>query len=117
MSVFRRLPTATLRLLLALLLLCGLATQAALASACLADHAAVASSAAPSQDGVGNDDTGDGDCCLSQGCGACCSHVAAIVTPRQPAMTQRCPASLPKRLMLAFRPTAYPVAFRPPIAA
>jgi len=56
------------------------------------------------------------DCCLVQNCSECCAHAAAMVPQVEVAAAFSGAANPLPALSVEFEPTAYPVAFRPPIA-
>lgn len=113
----RRPPYTALRLLLLALVAFGLVAKPLLASACdIADlqlttlPAGAAVAATPP-------DAGGADGCPMQHCGQCCVHVAAVAPAvRASTIEPGAPAPVPSLARL-FRPTPYPVALRPPIAA
>jgi hypothetical protein len=110
-------PSFALRLLLLALVAFGLVAKPMLAAACdLADLQLAAAPAAAVMSAT-PPDAGGTDCCPMQHCGQCCVHVTAaapavqVATIAPPGAT---PTPMPSR---TFRPTPYPVALRPPIAA
>lgn len=113
-----RLPSSfALRLLLLALVAFGLVAKPMLAAACdIADLQLAAAPAGLVMSATASD-AGDADCCPMQHCGQCCMHVTAAspavqLTTIEPIGTALAP--MPSR---TFRPTSYPVALRPPIAA
>jgi hypothetical protein len=99
------------------LLMFGLVMKPVLAAACEiedARQALVGEHAVPTVNS--SDHYAGEDCCVVQNCGECCVHVAAMVPQVKVADTFAvAPNPLPA-LSVEFEPTAYPVAFRPPIA-
>jgi hypothetical protein len=109
-----RLPLA-LRVFMLGLLVFGLVMNPVLAAACEIGDASQ-SLAGQHQPVVAPDSQADEDCCLVQDCSACCAHVAAMVPALKVAAAFPEVASPLPVLSMEFEPTAYPVAFRPPIA-
>lgn len=109
------LPLA-LRLFVMGLLVFGLLVKPVLAAACEIDDARPGL-AGQQQSIVAADPGTSEDCCLVQDCNACCAQVAAMVPQLKVAAAAPRLASPLPALSVEFEPTAYPVAFRPPIAS
>lgn len=114
LSQLYRLRMQALRSIALGVLLIGMVMNPMLAAACQIDdigdrmsgqHPSV-SNHAPSQ---------DGNCCLAQGCSACCAHVAFFRSALAVASGLPAGAGVLPALSIEFEPTAYPVPFRPPI--
>lgn len=111
-------PSFALRLLLLALVAFGLVAKPMLAAACdIADLQLTASPVGPAAAAT-PPDAGGPDCCLMQHCGQCCVHASAAAPSTSPVaaieVATAAPAPVPAR---TFRPTPYPIALRPPIAA
>lgn len=61
--------------------------------------------------------TSDEDCCSLPNCSDCCAHTIALLPPGGMAATAPMMATVLPALSVDFEPIAFPVAFRPPIAA
>lgn len=109
-------PSFALRLLLLALVAFGLVAKPMLASACdIADlpHATSASHAMSATPPA----AGDADGCPTQQCGQCCVHVTVAAPAVQVATIEPSGSTSTPMPARTFRPTPYPVALRPPIAA
>ena len=110
-------PSFTLRLLLLVLVAFGLVAKPMLAAACdIADLQLAAAPAGPLMSAT-PPDTGDADGCPMQHCGQCCVHATAAAPAVQVATIAPLGSTPTPMLSRTFRPTPYPVALRPPIAA
>jgi hypothetical protein len=110
-------PSFTLRLLLLVLVAFGLVAKPMLAAACdLADLHLVAAPAGPVMSATPSV-AGSADCCPMQHCGQCCVHAAAAAPAVRVATIEPVTTAPTQVLSRTFRPTPYPVALRPPIAA
>lgn len=57
------------------------------------------------------------DCCSLPNCNDCCAHTIALLPPVGVAAAVPMAAAVLPALSVDFEPIAFPVAFRPPIAA
>lgn len=104
-----------LRLLLLVLLSCGLVTSPVLAATCaINDAQQPAATGESANDGIPERGNGDA-CCPSQACDACCAQAAATAPASKQTLLHCLPANPCSVMSVEFRPTAYPVDLRPPI--
>jgi hypothetical protein len=109
--------SSVLRFLMLALLVAGVLVRPVLAVECdirdaqqsvAAGHLQTAGTEAPSP---------HEDCCSLPNCSDCCAHIAALLPPFGVAAAVPMTAAVLPALSVDFEPIAFPVAFRPPIAA
>lgn len=108
--------SSVLRFLMLALLLAGVLVKPVLAVECeirdvrqlVVDHVQTADSEAPAS---------DEDCCTAPNCSDCCAHSVALQPLAGGPLAAPMTAPALPALSVDFEPIAFPVAFRPPIAA
>ena len=107
--------SSVFRFLILALFVAGMLVKPVLAAECEINDALFASSGtqAVSTDASGSHE----DCCSLPDCNDCCAHSMALQPAFAGATAGSMRASVLPSLSVDFEPIAFPVAFRPPIAA